>query len=187
MTERTLVLIKPEGVYRAIVGKVVTTFEDAGLKVVGLKMVQPDNDMAGKHYIADEEWFKSIGKKMKASYAEKGKKITLSEIDIGKKVRNQLLTHLTSGPVTAMVVEGNAAIDVVRKLVGSTEPRRADPASIRGRFASDTYETADVKARSIKNIVHASDSVETSKREIALWFGSKEIVKYKRVDEDLIY
>lgn len=187
MTERTLVLVKPEGVYRALIGKVIGTFEDSGLKVIGLKMVLPDKEIAGKHYIADEEWFKAVGKKMRASYEKRGKTIEEADIDIGKRVRNMLLKHLTSGPVVAMVVEGNSAIDVVRKLVGGTEPRSADPSSIRGKFSSDTYERADSQSRPIKNIVHASDGVKTANREIGLWFSSKELVKYKRVDEDLIF
>ncbi len=187
MQERTLVLIKPEGVYRAIVGRIITTFENAGLKVVGLKMVRPNEEMAGKHYAADENWMRGIGMKMKASYKEKGIDVQDEEVEIGRKVRNQLLKHLTSGPVVAMALEGNDAIFVTRKLVGTTEPRRADPSSIRGMYASDSYSMADSKKRPIKNVVHASDEPETAEKEISLWFKPEELSDYKRADEDMFF
>ena len=126
MIERTLVLVKPDGVYRALIGKVLSTFEEAGLKVIGLKMVQPDEDMAAKHYIADEEWMKSIGKKAKETYREKGQELKESEIEIGQRVRNNLLKYLTSGPVAAIALEGitqhigasEVPISVIKKIGG---------------------------------------------------------------------
>ncbi|MEM3827078.1 MAG: nucleoside-diphosphate kinase [Candidatus Micrarchaeaceae archaeon] len=187
MIERTLVLVKPEGVYRALIGKVITTFEEAGLKVVGIKMVRPDKDLAGKHYAADEEWMLSIGRKANEAALKKGLKITESEIEIGKRVRANLLKHLTSGPVVAMAIEGNEAVYVVRKLTGSTEPRSADPSSIRGRYGVDSYEMGDLKSRPVKNIVHASENEKAAKKELALWFKKSELVDYHRVDEEHIY
>lgn len=187
MIERTLVLIKPDGVYRALIGKVLSTFEEAGLKVIGLKMVQPDEDMAAKHYIADEEWMKSVGKKTKETYREKGQELKESEIEIGQRVRNNLLKYLTSGPVAAIALEGNSAIFVVRKLIGATEPRKADPSSIRGRFALDSYDMGDTQNRAVRNIVHASEDEKTAKRELSLWFSDEDLVEYKRVDEGHLY
>jgi nucleoside-diphosphate kinase len=187
MIERTLVLVKPDGVYRALIGKVISTFEDAGLKVIGIKMVQPDEDIAGKHYVADEEWLLSIGRKTKESYREKGQEIKETEMEIGQRVRNSLLKYLTSGPVAAIVLEGNSSIYIVRKLIGATEPRKADPYSIRGRFGADSYDMGDAKNRSIRNVVHASEDEKSAKREIALWFKNEELVSYKRVDEEYLY
>ncbi len=187
MIERTLVLIKPEGVYRALIGKVITTFEDAGLKIVGIKMVRPDKDLAGKHYAADEEWLTSVGRKTKESAQKKGIEIKESEIEIGNRVRNMLLAHLTSGPVIAIALEGNEAIYVVRKLTGGTEPRSADPSSIRGRYGLDSYEMGDLKGRPVRNVVHASEDAKAAKKELSLWFKDSELVDYHRADEEHIY
>jgi nucleoside-diphosphate kinase len=187
MAEKTFVLIKPDGVYRALIGAVIAKFESAGLKVVALKMVTPDQELAGKHYMADEGWMKSVGTKTKAAYKEKGIDVKETELEIGKRIRNQLLTYLTEGPVVAAVLEGNDAIYITRKIVGSTEPRKADPSSIRGMYSSDSYETADKGKRAVKNIIHASEDLATANREIALWFKKGEITTYKRVDEHIIY
>lgn len=187
MIERTLVLVKPDGVYRAVIGRVITTFEDAGLKVVGLKMVQPDEELVGKHYIADEAWMLSVGKNTKVHYASEGKDVKETELEIGQRVKNYLLKYLTSGPVAAIALEGNSAIYVVRKLTGATEPRKADPASIRGRYGSASYDMADAKGYSVQNVVHASEDEKSAKRELALWFKEYELVKYKRVDEAYLY
>ncbi|MGC8478324.1 MAG: nucleoside-diphosphate kinase [Candidatus Micrarchaeia archaeon] len=187
MIERTLVLIKPEGVYRALVGKIITTFEDAGLKIVGIKIVRPNEDIAGKHYAADEEWLASVGRKTKESAQKRGIEIKESEIEIGNRVRNLLLKHLTSGPVIAMALEGNEAIYVVRKLAGSTEPRSADPSSIRGKYGVDSYEMGDMKGRPVQNVVHASEDAKAAKKELELWFDESELVEYRRADEEHIY
>ncbi len=187
MMERTLVLVKPDGVYRSLIGKVIEVFEDAGLKIVALKMLKPSKEMVEKHYAADEEWLKSVGSKNIAAYKEKGIEVKESDIEIGKKVRQQLLDYLTGKPVVAMVVEGNNAVFVVRKLIGSTEPRTAEGGTIRGKYTSDSYDLADANGRAVKNIVHASGKPDEAKREISIWFDDAEIVNYKRADEDIIY
>jgi nucleoside-diphosphate kinase len=187
MAEKTFVLIKPDGVYRALIGAVIAKFESAGLKVVALKMVTPDQELAGKHYMADETWMKSVGVKTKAAYKEKGINVNETELEIGKRIRNQLLSYLTEGPVVAMVIEGNDAIYVTRKIVGGTEPRKADPSSIRGMYSSDSYEAADKSKRAVKNILHASEDPATAEREISVWFKKSEITSYKRADQHHIY
>jgi len=186
MIKRALILVKPDGVYRALIGRVISTFEDAGLKVVALKMVRPDRETAAKHYVANDEWLTSVGSKAKASYAERGIKVEDSEIDIGRKVHENLLDYITSGPIVAIVIEGNEAPFVARKLMGPTEPRKADSSTFRGRYSSDSYDLADKLGRSVKNIVHISDE-EVAEREISVWFKDNEISSYKRVDEDIIY
>ncbi|MGC8670098.1 MAG: nucleoside-diphosphate kinase [Candidatus Micrarchaeia archaeon] len=186
MIKRVLILVKPDGVYRALIGKVISTLEEAGQKVVALKMVRPDRDMAAKHYVANDEWLTTVGQKAKLSYMEKGIKVEESEIEIGKRVHAQLLDYLTSGPIVAIVFEGNEAPFVARKLLGPTEPRKAEPSTFRGKYSSDSYDLADAKKRAVKNIVHISDE-EVADREIHVWFKDSEISSYKRVDEDIIY
>ncbi len=187
MIERSLVLVKPDGVYRAIIGKVIDRFETAGLKVVALKMLKPSSEFVGNHYAADDEWLKAVGTKAKASYTEKGIKVTESEMEIGHKIRMQLIDFLANEPVVAMVVEGNCAISIIRKIVGSTEPKSAESGSIRGMFSNDSYDLADKQNRAMKNIIHASSSVLDSKKEIDVWFKKNEILDYKRADESIQY
>lgn len=185
--EKTLVLIKPDGVFRALIGKVITTFEDAGLKVVGIKMVKPDAAFVATHYVADKDWLLSVGNKNINAFKERGIKLNETALEIGTRVRESLLSYLTSGPVVAMVIEGNSAIEVARKLAGATEPRKADPSSIRGKYSCESYEAADGRKRAARNILHASEDAKTAEHEIALWFKKSEITEYKRVDDGLIY
>ena len=185
--EKTFVLIKPDGVYRALIGTVISRFESAGLKVVALKMVRPDEEIAAKHYVADEAWLMNVGTKTKASYKEKGISVKETEMAIGERVRGQLLKYLTEGPVVAMVLEGNDAIFITRKIVGGTEPRKADPSSLRGMYSSDSYESADKAKRAVKNLIHASEDTATANREISIWFKKNELNEYTRGDQHLIY
>ncbi|MDE1768444.1 MAG: nucleoside-diphosphate kinase [Candidatus Micrarchaeota archaeon] len=185
--DRALVLIKPDGIERALVGKVITKFEDAGLKITAIKMVKAKKETVEKHYTDDKEWLMSVGTKAKQSAIEKGQKVTETEIEIGMRVRNALVSELTRMPIVAFVLEGNAAADVARKIGGATEPRKADPSSIRGQYASDSYALADIKKRSVRNIVHISENAQIAEKEIKVWFGSSEICSYKRADEDAMY
>ncbi|MCL4411338.1 nucleoside-diphosphate kinase [Candidatus Marsarchaeota archaeon] len=187
MIERTLVLVKPDGVRRALIGKVISRFEDAGLKVVALKLTLPDKKLAGMHYPLDKEWYTNAWKNTKKGYDEKGLKMDETPLQLGERIRGWLMESLTGGPVVAMVVEGNDAIAAVRKIAGATAPNRADPSSIRGMYSTDSYDFSDSKKRVLRNIVHASDSTPTAEREIGVWFSSKDIASYKRSDEDVIY
>ena len=155
MIERTLVLLKPDTVQRTLVGNVITRFENAGLKMVGMKMVWVDKNFSKKHYSdhVDKKFYKGLEK------------------------------FITEGPVIAMVVEGIHAVSTVRKMVGNTEPRNAQPGTIRGDFAHHSYEYADKKGIGIKNLIHASDSVKNAKKVISLWFDKNEIHSYKTVHD----
>src|SRR3989338_1708044 len=155
MFERTLVLIKPDGVERGLIGAIITRLENVGLKIVGMKMVWIDKEFSKKHYAAHVE---------KAFY--KG-----------------LEAFIVSGPVVAMVLEGIDAVDVVRKMVGSTEPKASAPGTIRGDFAHHSYGFADKKGIAIKNLIHASGSKEDAKTEVPLWFTTKELHSYPTVHE----
>ncbi len=185
--EKTLVLIKPDGVERALIGKVIGKFEDTGLKISALKMITPTQELASEHYADDSAWMEKLGKKTIASYEAKGISVKEAPIEIGRRIRKFLLDYLTQGPIVAMVVEGNDAIAIVLKLVGATSSSRADASSIRGMYSSDSYDLADEKKRAVKNVVHASDSKETAEREIKVWFKNSEIAKYKRADEGAMY
>ena len=187
MMERTLVLVKPDGVLRGLTGKIISKLEDAGLKVVALKIVQPNKEFAGTHYIEDKDWMESVGNKTLATFKEKGIPATETALQIGQRVRSYLIDYITSGPVVAVVLEGNEAIFITRKILGATEPRKADPSSIRGAYSSDSYELGDKLQRAVKNLAHASEDQKTAEREINVWFTPQELMNYKRADETAMY
>ena len=120
MIERTFVLLKPDAVQRAIMGEILHRFEKTGLKIIGLKMVHATKETAGKHYTAEPAWLKSVGAKMKKAYAAKGIKIKETEEAIGQKVRQQLISFLMMSPGIAICIEGHAAVEKVRAIVGAT-------------------------------------------------------------------
>jgi len=156
--EQTLVLIKPDGVQRGLIGEVIGRFEKVGLKLVGIRLVVPNAEMIGKHY-----------SKMKDPILAHLKKL------------------MTSGPVVAMAWEGAHAVGVVRKLIGSTEPLSSDVGTIRGDYTVDSYQLADADQRAVRNIVHASGNLEEANQEINLWFKSDELVRYRLVSEAILY
>lgn len=157
--ERTLVLVKPDGVVRNLSGKIISRFEDAGLKIIGMKMVWADEEFAGKHYRKDIE--------------EK----------YGKRVRDGLMKYITEGPVIAMVLEGVDAIKVVRKIVGSTYPNEALPGTIRGDFAHVSKDYSNFHELNVRNLIHASGNKEDADIEVPLWFDDKELHSYKTVHD----
>lgn len=157
--ERTLVLLKPDAVERGLMGRILERFEDAGFKIVGLKMVQANEARALEHY--DEDIAKRHGEHM----------------------RRYNVDFLTSGPVVAMVVEGICAVENVRKFCGTTEPKSANPGTIRGDFSHMNYGHADEKKHVAKNIVHASGDKEYANKEIKIWFKDEELIDYVSVHE----
>lgn len=187
MIERSLVLIKPDGVQRGLVGEIIRRFEQCCLKIIGLKMVYASKEIAGEHYADDEEWMKAVGAKQKNAYEKKGVRVEKSEVELGRHVRNLLMDYISMSPVIAMVIEGHNAVAKIRKIVGATSPADAEPGTIRGDFAIDHYPLADVSKRPIQNLIHASGAVDEAEREIKIWFNDDEIFAWKRVDEDLVY
>jgi|TARA_B100001971_G_C18071138_1_gene473155 nucleoside-diphosphate kinase len=163
MIDQTLVLIKPDGVSRGLIGEVIKRFEDRGLKIVALKLVKIDMDKAKEHYTEDitKRW--------------------------GGSVRNKLLEFITEGPVTAMIIEGVEAIENVRKIVGPTESKAAPPGTIRGDYSHASFGYADEKNIPLKNIIHASGNKEDAKTEVALWFSIDEVHNYKRSGDEHLY
>ncbi len=187
MIERTLVLLKPDAVQRALVGEILSRFERPGFKIIGLKMCYATKDVAGKHYADDEAWLTSVGEKAKKAAESKGQKMPDTPKAIGQRVRQQLIDFITMSPTVAIVLEGHDVINKVRTIVGDTAPSKAMPGTIRGDFSFDSYGLADVSGRPIQNLIHASDSPDSAKREIDIWFKKDEIHPYQRVDEALLY
>jgi len=190
--ERTLVLVKPDGVMRGLTGEIISRFEKRGLKVVALKMAWPSLKHINEHYPSHDAWFESVGAKAKDFFQNKGMSVqehfgTENTIEMGKQVKGWLANYLISGPVVAMVIEGMHAITTVRKLVGHTFPIEALPGTIRGDFSVDTPSVANVEKRVVKNIVHASGNEEEAKHELAYWFFPEEIHDYKRAEEDIMF
>ena len=182
-----LVLVKPDGVERALIGAVIGRFESAGLKVIGIKMLKATGEQVARHYTDDESWLVSVGTKTKKAYASKGIEVKESEREIGIRIRSLLMKELVRGPIVAMALQGNAATEVARKIAGATEPKSADPSTIRGAYASDTYALADSNGRPVRNIVHVSENAELSEKELAVWFSDDELFDYTRADERQMY
>ena len=147
--ERTFVMLKPSTVARAMIGNVVSRIEDKGLKIVGMKLTRVTQEKAVKLYAVHK----------------------------GKPFYDALVQFITSGPIVAMVIEGDEAVKIMRKLIGATNAKEAEPGTIRGDFALSNQ----------KNAVHASDSAENAKCEIEIFFAPEEILTYKRADENWVY
>jgi nucleoside-diphosphate kinase len=176
MIEKTLVLVKPDAFKRGLVGRIIARFERAGLNLDEMKIIKkPLTEIVKKHYPDDKKWLRSIGRKTidtykKYNFALINDLSTDDALEIGKLIRKWLVQYITSGPVVAIVIRGNHAIELVRKLVGNTAPLFAELGSIRGDFSIDSPDLADKEKRAIQNLVHASGSVEEAEREISLWF-----------------
>jgi len=155
MIQQTLVLLKPDAVERGLTGRIIDRFETAGLKLIAMKMVWIDKEFSKKHYKAHVD---------KPFYAG-------------------LEEFIVSGPVVAIAIEGIEAVELVRKMVGATEPKAAQPGTIRGDFSHHSYGYADEKGIAIKNLVHASGSLDDAKEEMKIWFTEEELHKYDLVHE----
>ena len=156
LVQRTLILFKPDAVQRGIVGEILTRFERVGLKIIGTKMIFPSKEHYHKHY-------EGIGKMVTRR---------------GEKAFDMALEFMTQGPVIAMVFEGVEAVELVRKLVGGTEPKMALPGTIRGDYSHMSFGYADEHNVGIPNLIHASGSIEEAKQEISHWFSDFEIYDY---------
>lgn len=180
--EQTLIILKPDTVQRNLVGKIIERFENIGLKIVAMKMVHATPDHAAKHYKLDEEWAKNLYNKAKASYEKEGKKHPFKDhMEMGKAIQSRNMKFLCECPVIAVVLQGPHAVELSRKMIGSTEPRQSLPGTIRGDFASiESYALTDPRERVLRNLVHASDSPENAKREISLWFSPQEVFDYSK-------
>jgi nucleoside-diphosphate kinase len=159
--ERTLIIFKPDAIQRGIVGEIFTRFERAGLKMIGAKMLRPDNEHYHKHY-------EGIGQMISRR---------------GQKAFDVTLEMMQQGPVLAVVLEGVEAVSLVRKMVGTTEPKSAPPGTIRGDYAHISFAYADKQGVGIPNLLHASGDPEEAAKEIAHWFAENELYDYEAPHE----
>ncbi len=190
--ERTCVIIKPDGVMRGLIGEIIKRIEQRGLKIVALSMIWAKKEQIDSHYPKDSEWIKRLGEKTLGTYRKYGldpiKELgTDDPYKIGLEVRSWLLEYMTSGPLVKMVVEGIHAIDMVRKIVGSSIPANAEMGTIRGDFSVDSPDIANREKRAIHNLIHASETPQEARHEIELWFSPEEIFYYKRTEENLMF
>lgn len=186
--EKSLVIIKPDGVQRSLIGEVIKRIERVGFKLVALKFEIPTADNVQKHYTIDPEWIEKTGTKALLAKQKNSEDVEgINTIEFGQTILHKLQAYMTSGPVVIMVWQGAHVVDVVRKLVGGTEPKTSDVGTIRGDFVHDSYEISNIEGRSVKNVLHASSSVEDAQKEIEVWFEPKEIISYRLVAEEILY
>lgn len=186
--ERTLVIIKPDGVQRSLIGEIVKRFEGTGLKLVALKMLVPTAEHVEKHYTLDSQWRRVTGEKTIKGYKNKGlTPPSENPLEITAKILENLKKYLSSGPVIAMVWQGAHVVDIVRKIGGGTEPLTSDVGTIRGDFVLDSYRMADEDGRAVRNLIHMSGSIEEANSEVAHWFRPEELMKYRVIHEEILY
>jgi len=188
--EKTFIIIKPDGVRKGLIGEIISRFERRDLKVVALEMFHPSRKEMDNHYPKDEKWIRRLGEKTMATYAKYGHDVkkdfgTSDLVRVGKTVRGWLIDFMSSAPLVKIIVQGVHAVDMVRKIVGPTMPYLAEMGTIRGDFSNDSPLNANVERRSVYNLVHASETPEEAKHEIAHWFGKNaHVYKYKRFGVD---
>lgn len=170
--EKTLVIIKPDGVTRNLVGEIISRFERVGLKLLDMKMVSTTVEHVENFYTLDDTWRQVTGSKTIQSYRDKGLTPPSEDpIEITNVLLGRLSRYMTAGPVIPMIWEGPHAVKIVRKLIGGTEPLSSDVGTIRGDYVMDSYQLAVDEDRSVANLVHASGSVKEAGEEIKHWFG----------------
>lgn len=186
--ERTLVIIKPDGVQRSLIGEIIKRFENAGLKLVGMKMLVPSTDHVERHYTLDTNWHRVTGEKTIKGYKDKGLKPPSEDpLEISAKILANLKKYLSSGPVIAMVWQGAHAVSIIRKIGGGTEPLTSDVGTIRGDFVLDSYQMADEDGRAVRNLIHMSGSIGEADAEITHWFKKEELINYRVIHEEILY
>ncbi len=186
--ERTLIIIKPDGIQRSLIGEIISRYERVGLKLIAMKMLLPEADHIEKHYTLDPEWRRVTGEKTIATYKKNGA-VPPSEdpYEITAKILANLIKYMTSGPVIAMVWQGAHAVKIVRKIVGGTEPLSSDVGTIRGDYVLDSYSMSDNDGRAVRNLIHASGSVKEANDEIKHWFKDTELKDYNLVSDRILY
>ena len=185
--ERSLVILKPDSVQRSLMGEIIKRFEQTGLKVSAMKMFMATEEQLLKHYNKDDAWFLKKGERVIEDLKAAGMEVTKEPIEYGKDIIRTIVHYMTAAPVVAMVIEGNQAVAVVTKLVGTTEPSTSDVGTIRGDYTVDSYGHSAYEDRAVRNLVHQSESPEEADREIAIWFNDDEIMNYATAQERIMY
>jgi nucleoside-diphosphate kinase len=185
--EQSFVIIKPDGVQRGLIGEIIHRIERTGLKMVALKMTVPTEDQCWVHYNKDDVWFKEKGERTIIDRTKAGLPIEKEAMEYGRDIVRALVKFMTAGPVIAMIFEGNKAVGIIKKIVGSTEPLTSDVGTIRGDLTIDSYELSVADNRAVRNLIHCSDKPEEAQREIKIWFNEKEIIQYRLINEAMLY
>lgn len=185
--ERTFVILKPDTVQRSLIGEVIKRFERTGLKCTAMKMFMADEARLLKHYNKDDAWFLKKGTRIVEDLEAQGRPVEKEAIEYGKDIIRTIVRYMVAAPVVAMVWEGNEAVAVVTKLVGTTEPKTSDVGTIRGDFTVDSYSHSSYENRSVRNLIHCSESPEEAEREIAIWLGEDEVMNYITAQERIMY
>jgi nucleoside-diphosphate kinase len=191
--EITFLMAKPDAVQRGLTGEIIRRIEQVGLKIVGLKMFKATHKQIDDHYPKDEAWVTRLGEKTLATYAKYGydanKELGTDKAEkIGPMVRSWLLKFMDSGPVVVMVIKGVHAVEMTRKIAGSTMPSDSELGTIRGDFSVDSAAAANRDKRAVYNLVHASETQDEAEHEIEHWFGKGEqVFDYERSDEMVMY
>ena len=185
--ERSLVLLKPDTVQRSLVGELIKRFEQTGLKIVAMKMIVPTEAQLLTHYNKDDAWYERKGKGIVEELTVQGKVIDKEPAEYGKDIIRTIVRYMTAAPVVALIMEGNKAVSVVTKIVGTTEPSTSDVGTIRGDYTLDSYSHATFENRAVRNLVHQSESPEEAEREIAIWFNDAEVMNYVTAQERIMY
>lgn len=178
MSEDTLVIIKPDGVARGLVGPIFARFEAVGLVITQMQLRSASRDLIEAHYPPEREWLLSVGSKTLGDYEKRGLDAhgafgTEVPEQIGRIVLEWLHAYLQEGPIVPAILSGNDAVAVVRKLIGDTLPSNAAPGTIRGDYGIDSATLAARERRAVRNLVHASGSLEEAAHECRLWFEYK--------------
>ncbi len=188
MSERTFVILKPDTIQRSLIGEIIGRLERTGLKLVAAKFLRAGEERLLKHYGKDDAWYLEKGTKRVALMKAAGKPVDESRppIEYGKDIIRGVVRYMGASPVLAMVWEGNQAVAVVKKLVGTTDPTASDVGTIRGDFQIDSYSLSDAEQRGIRNLIHCSDQVAEAEREIPIWFAADEVQAYRHINEAIL-
>lgn len=185
--ERTFVILKPDTVQRSLMGEVIKRFERTGLKCTAIKMAVANEAQLLQHYNKDDAWFSKKGASVVEEMKAQGRPIEKEAIEYGKDIIRTIVHYMTAAPVVMMIWEGNKAVDVVTKIVGTTEPSTSDVGTIRGDYTVDSYTHSSIENRSVRNLIHCSDVPAEAEREIAIWFKAEEIMNYVTAQERIMY
>ena len=185
--ERTFVILKPDTVQRSLMGEVIKRFERTGLKCTAMKMFMADEARLLQHYNKDDAWFLKKGTRIVEEMQTQGRSVEKEPIEYGKDIIRTIVHYMEAAPVVALVFEGNESVAVVTKLVGTTEPKTSDVGTIRGDFTVDSYSHSSYENRSVRNLIHCSESPAEAEREIAIWFKEEDIMNYVTAQERIMY
>jgi nucleoside-diphosphate kinase len=183
--EQTLVIIKPDAIHRGLAGEILSRFEKVGLKIVGMKMVVADDKLLKAHY--PDTLISIVGNKTKTDWKTYGIQDDQSAEEIGRVIVDSTRDFMKLSPVIAFVLEGGYAVEVVRKLIGSTGPKDSAPGTIRGDYGHLSLGRASLLRKGAYNLLHASGSLQEAQKEIRLWFKPEELYSYKLIHEDLTH